>query len=346
LGSSVLSLSCCQGAVMAAQDGLAASEDIAGATAVAVSGKTEKCWHTAKEGDSVILWGGYNQISGLVLRAGAIFNNRYGSFHHDDLIGQTFGLKVRPRKGGAWMALLRSTPELITQSLVHRTQIIYHADISLILTLLDVQPGKVIVEAGTGSGSLSSSFARALRPGGKLHTFEYHEERQRQAAADFERYGFQDVILSKHGDVCSHGFVGVPDATADGIFLDLPAPWQAIPHADRCLIDGGKVCTFSPCIEQIEKTAAELRRNDRYYDVRVFESLAMNWGVKEEPCPKRRQVAQGQRTTSGSLETAAEEPGSLPPPTSWLSYQMPMRSHTSYVLIATKPPCDEPKAVV
>jgi len=330
---------------MAAQDASAASEEGAGNLAVAV-GTAEKCWHTAKEGDYVILWGGYNQISGLVLQAGAIFNNRYGSFHHDDLIGQTFGQKMRPRKGGAWMALLRSTPELITQSLVHRTQIIYHADISLILTLLDVQPGKVIVEAGTGSGSLSSSFARALRPGGKLHTFEYHEERQRQAAADFERYGFQDVIISEHGDVCSCGFVGVPDAIADGIFLDLPAPWQAIPHADRCLIDGGKVCTFSPCIEQIEKTAAELRRNDRYHNVRVFESLAMNWGVKEEPCPKRRQVVQGQGVASGNpeAEAAAEKPGSLPQ-TSWLSYPMPMRSHTSWVLIATKPPRDEPKTV-
>lgn len=292
---------------------------------------------SAKEGDHVILWGGYAQISGLVLQYGAIFNNRFGSFHHDDLIGKPLGHKVRPRKGGAWMVLLRATPELITQSLVHRTQIIYHADISLVLALLDVRPGKVIIEAGTGSGSVSASLVRALRPGGRLHTFEYHEERQRQAAGDFERYGFGDVIVSRRGNVCSDGFSGVPDSSVHAVFLDLPMPWQAIPHADRCLVEGAKVCTFSPCIEQIDKTAVELRREGRYHDLRMFESLAVNWGVKEEACPKKRKVA------PGAVARAEQDPCMPKPPTSWLSYQMPMRSHTSYILVATRAPRDEPR---
>eukprot|EP00971_Amphidinium_carterae_P145812 2889886-Amphidinium_carterae.1 len=48
---------------------------------------------------------------------------------------------------------------------------------------------EVIVEAGTGSGSVSASFARAVRPGGHLHTFEFHEDRQLQAVEDFKRLG-------------------------------------------------------------------------------------------------------------------------------------------------------------
>lgn len=277
----------------------------------------------AAPGENVILWGGYSSIFQLQLQQGQITNNRYGSFHHDDLIGQPYGSKVRPKKGGQWVAMLRPTPELVTQSLAHRTQIIYHADISLILMLLDASPGKVMVEAGTGSGSLSASFVRALRPGGKLHTFEFHEERQALAAADFARQGFLDVVVSRHGDVCANGFPGAPSAGVHGVFLDLPSPWAAIPHADSLLVPGGKICTFSPCIEQIDRTACELRREGRYTDIKMFESLAVNWAVKEDPAAKKRRLEAG-------AEAAA--------PASWLSYQMPMRSHTSYIMVATRAP--------
>merc|ERR1712151_908725 len=91
------------------------------------------------------------------------------------------------------------------------------------------------------------------------------------------------------GDVCKDGFLGAPDDAVDGVFLDLPAPWLAIPHLDRCVVEGGRICCFSPCIEQVDKTAAELRRGGRYCDVRMFETLATNWGVREESKPKKRQ---------------------------------------------------------
>lgn len=60
------------------------------------------------------------------------------------------------------------------------------ADISLILLELDIKPGSVVVEAGTGSGSLSHSIIRALRPNGHLHTFEFHELRSTLAKCEFE----------------------------------------------------------------------------------------------------------------------------------------------------------------
>jgi len=294
----------------------------------------------AVEGDFVILWGSYTQISGVMLKHGAIFNNRYGNFHHDDLIGQRFGSKVNPKNGGGWLALLRSTPELITQSLMHRTQIIYHADISLLMMLLDCRPGKVFVEAGTGSGSVSTSLARGLRPGGRLHTFEFHADRQRLAAEDFKRYGLDDTIISAHGDVCANGFGDSLDGCIDGIFLDLPMPWLAIPHVSRGLKSQGKICTFSPCIEQIDKTAAELRRF-RFRDIRMFETLAVNWAVKTEGPPKRRKVskeATKDTTANKSTENISAFEGDKATTPAWLSYQMPMRGHTGYLMVASKAP--------
>ncbi|CAK9008888.1 unnamed protein product [Durusdinium trenchii] len=307
----------------------------------------------AKEGSFVILWGSYTQVFGVVLKHGEITNNRFGNFHHDEIIGRPFGSKVRSRKGGLWLALLRPSPEFITQSLTHRTQIVYHADISMLRCLLDARPGRILCEAGTGSGSVSASLCRALRPGGRLYTFEFHEERQKQAVADFETYGALDVIVSQHRDVCNEGFGEELHAKVHGIFLDLPAPWLAVPHVTKCLVPGGRLVTFSPCVEQVDKTAVELRRSG-YFDVRMLETLAMNWGVRDAKAKRRRTTAQdNSAATNAEVQDEAQElqeeaaGASTGERTSgksndqWLSYQMPMRSHTGYLLVATRAP-DEP----
>ena len=79
------------------------------------------------------------------------------------------------------LQLLRPTPELWTLALPHRTQILYAADIALILQQLSVRPGSTVVEAGTGSGSFSHAVARTVSPHGRLHSFEFHETRAQKA---------------------------------------------------------------------------------------------------------------------------------------------------------------------
>ena len=77
------------------------------------------------------------------------------------------------------------TPELWSLSLPHRTQIIYTPDSSLIVCQLDLQPGSLVAEAGTGSGSLTHALARAVAPYGHVYTFEFHEQRAKIAAQEF-----------------------------------------------------------------------------------------------------------------------------------------------------------------
>lgn len=57
-------------------------------------------------------------------------------------VGLPFGCRVTakaPSKG--WVFLLRPNPELWTKVLLHRTQILYAADISLTCLMLELQPG-------------------------------------------------------------------------------------------------------------------------------------------------------------------------------------------------------------
>lgn len=47
---------------------------------------------------------------------------------------------------------------------------------------------------GTGSGSLSHSFVRAVKPSGHLHTFDFHEVRCEQAKEEFISHGIGDSV--------------------------------------------------------------------------------------------------------------------------------------------------------
>lgn len=61
-------------------------------------------------------------------------------------------------------------------------------DAAVVTFKLGVQPGSVVVESGTGSGSMSQSLMRAIYPTGHLYTFEYNAARADQAREEFTRY--------------------------------------------------------------------------------------------------------------------------------------------------------------
>ncbi|KAG0635175.1 tRNA methyltransferase complex GCD14 subunit-domain-containing protein [Tuber brumale] len=155
--------------------------------------------------------------------------------------------------------VLAPTAELWTASLPHRTQVVYMPDSSFILHRLQVRPGSVLIEAGAGSGSFTHAGVRAAYNGypdgrngsgigkevrrGKVFSFEFHKERVQKLTDEIERHGLDGLVEIVHRDVCKDGFlvkrmVGEeeeedisPRATA--VFLDLPAPWLALPHLTR-----------------------------------------------------------------------------------------------------------------
>lgn len=140
---------------------------------------------TIQDGDMVIIYLSDQDLRAIVVKAGETLHCKFGTFLHNSMIGAAFGTKVistnlYQNKAG-FIYLLKPNPRLWTLSLKHRTQILYHADISLIVSKLHLCPGKRVVEAGTGSGSLSHALASTIAPNGHLFTFEYHEQRYLEA---------------------------------------------------------------------------------------------------------------------------------------------------------------------
>lgn len=243
-------------------------------------------------GDTVILYIGVSQIYALEVKPTIInkngqgvvnvFQTKYGSIKVMDLVGMKYGSRVSLSKG--WGHVLYPTPELWTITLPHRTQILYTPDISMVLTQLEIGPGSVVCEAGTGSGSLSHAILRAIGPTGKLHTFDFHKERVKVASEEFTRHGFGDRVIGLQRDVCDEGF-GV-EGIADAVFLDLPKPWDALPNAVSAIkTSGGRICSFSPCIEQVARTC-EVLESLGLQELLTLECLAREFQVKTISLPK------------------------------------------------------------
>ncbi|KAJ2790999.1 tRNA (adenine-N(1)-)-methyltransferase catalytic subunit trm61, partial [Coemansia linderi] len=106
-----------------------------------------------EDGDLVVVYLNPGSMLTTTVKAGDMLNNKYGNFRHDDMIGLKYGSMVKSRVGTGFVYLLHPTPALWTQVVPHRTQILYLPDISFISMYLDLKPGKVVLESGTGSGS-------------------------------------------------------------------------------------------------------------------------------------------------------------------------------------------------
>ncbi|VDO06443.1 unnamed protein product [Rodentolepis nana] len=91
----------------------------------------------------------------------------------------------------------------------------------------------------------------------------------------------KDVVSVDQRDVLAEGF---PEAGSthnpDGchaVMIDLPQPWAVIPNLPKCFTaSGGRVCVFSPCIEQIQKSCNSLR-SAGFTQTEVFECVSRNY---------------------------------------------------------------------
>ncbi|TQE02982.1 hypothetical protein C1H46_011346 [Malus baccata] len=230
------------------------------------------------DGDLVIVYEKYDTMKAVEVCAGSVLGNRFGVFKHSDWIGKQFGSKVLSSKGG-FVYLLAPTPELWTLVLSHRTQILYTADISFVIMFLELVPGCLVLESGTGSGSLTTSLARAVAPTGHVYTFDFHEQRAVSAREDFEKTGLSNLVTVGVRDIQGEGFPDEFSGRADSVFLDLPQPWLAIPSAAKMLKQDGVLCSFSPCIEQVQRASETMRSS--FTDIRTFEILLRTYEVRE-----------------------------------------------------------------
>lgn len=233
---------------------------------------------TIKLGDICVIYVSESQRYTLKIEQNGQLQTKFGQVKAEELLNHQYGVRFECKKG--WILPLRLTPELWTQILPHRTQILYQADISMILLQLDIKPGSLVVESGTGSGSLSHSLIRACRPNGFLYTFEVNESRVKDAQIEFNDHGFGHNVNVILRNVCEQGFGEDLVGRVDACMLDLPRTWDAIEHAYKILKPfGSRLCTFSPCIEQVKQNVAKMTEL-KMKDIVTLETLLRPYEVR------------------------------------------------------------------
>ncbi|XP_069697825.1 tRNA (adenine(58)-N(1))-methyltransferase catalytic subunit TRMT61A isoform X2 [Periplaneta americana] len=322
----------------------------------------EKFKDVIEQGDTVILYLSVNNMHAIQVQPKIknkkdewvenVFQTMYGALKVQSLVGKKFGTKVALSRG--WAYVLHPTPELWTLTLPHRTQIIYTPDISMIIFQLEIRPGSVVIESGTGSGSLSHALIRCIKPLGHLYTFDFHEYRVSVVREEFEAHGIGQFVTVEQRDVCQNGFGTELNGKADAVFLDLPHPWEAVPHAAAAIKDsGGRFVSFSPCIEQVQRTCEALSQHG-FMELATTECLQKELQVQtrnmpilqldflkqksvevKDPAAENPEASTSEKQGRGAWKSNSNREMSrfvtgMPPQT--------MTGHTGYLTAATLPP--------
>ena len=208
------------------------------------------------EGDELLLYMDARRTYKVRAEAGKQFHTHKGFIEIGELIGRPYGVTVRSSLGVRFYALRPLIRDRVMKTDRH-TQVLYPKDIGYILFQLGVSSGSRVAEAGTGSGALTMALAEAVRPDGRVYTYEIVEKHMRAARGNIERAGLAPYVEMRVGDITQ----GIPERDLDAVILDMATPWMVVGQAWEALAGSGVFLSFSPTIEQVMKTVEELHRH-------------------------------------------------------------------------------------
>jgi tRNA (adenine57-N1/adenine58-N1)-methyltransferase catalytic subunit len=261
-----------------------------------------KSTHT-QAGDIVQLVGLRHKHFIFPLIVGGTFHTHRGILKHDDLIGLPWGSQVFSHLGSPFFILQPALGDVLID-LPRNTQILYPKDIGFILVTLGIGEGQRVMEAGTGSGSMTIALAYAVGATGKVISYERRPEMQQLARKNLARLGLDSRVDFKLGEIAD-GFV---ETDVDAFFLDVPNPHDYIEQVRAALKPGGFFCSLVPTVNQVSLLLHSLRRQ-KFAFIEVCEVLLRYY--KPEPNrlrPTDRMVAHTGFLTFGRRIELADDP--------------------------------------
>ncbi len=211
----------------------------------------------AQVGDLVQLVSPSNKVFIFKLVSGAELHTHRGIVYHDELIGQLWGSQVRSHIGSIYFLLPPSLSDILRET-KRNTQIMYPKDIGFILVTMGIGPGSHVIEAGTGSGALTTALAWVVGPQGRVYSYDQRQETQNLARKNLEQSNLLERVDLKLKDIS----LGFDEENVDALFLDVPNPYDFLGQVRRSLKPGGYFGTILPTTNQVSRLLAALYQFD------------------------------------------------------------------------------------
>lgn len=227
----------------------------------------------------------------ITLRRGQQLHTHLGIFAHDQLIGQPWGGLAHSSLDQPGLILEPALSDLMTH-IKRGTQIIYPKDAAYIVQRLNLRAGSRVVEAGTGSGVLTTALAWAVAPLGKVYTYEVRPDTYQLARRNLERVGLLPYVDMALGSIDS----GFRQQEVDALFLDVRTPWDFLGAARAALKPGGFFAGLLPTTNQVSDLLSGLDQHG-FADVAVEELLLRAY----KPIPERLRPDENMNGHTGYL---------------------------------------------
>ncbi|OFS17558.1 tRNA (adenine-N1)-methyltransferase [Corynebacterium sp. HMSC27B11] len=230
-------------------------------------------------GDRVQLTDAKRRHFSITLTPGESFFTHKGEIRHDDIIGADEGTVVESSVGGEYLCFRHLLVDQVL-SMPRGAAVIYPKDAAQILVEGDIFPGATVLEAGAGSGAMSSWLLRAVGEHGKVISYEV-----RQDHLDYAVNNVHNIMGGepKNWDV---RLGDVKEATresvgeVDRVLLDMLEPWEVLETVRDVLVPGGVFMTYVATVPQLMKVMEGIRELGCFTEPRAWESLVREWKVE------------------------------------------------------------------
>jgi tRNA (adenine57-N1/adenine58-N1)-methyltransferase len=181
------------------------------------------------------------------------------------MIGRPYGSEIKSSLDYTFWILKPTTHDLIMHS-ARLTQIMYPKDIGFIILKLGLSSGSRVLEVGTGSGAMTVAAAMGVRPTGHIDTYEARNEFADIAERNLKRSSLAEYVTIHRANASA----GIEGTDYDAGIIDVGDPWPIIPLVHKALSGGSPIASFSPTVNQVEKSTEALAEGG-FVNIQTFE---------------------------------------------------------------------------
>jgi tRNA (adenine57-N1/adenine58-N1)-methyltransferase len=191
------------------------------------------------------------------------------------IIGLDYGTTVRTSEGKIIHLVEPTIHDFIMKS-ERRTQIIYPKDLGFIVARTGMKNGSKVLEIGTGSGALTTFLASIVKPSGHVYTYDINPDFLEIAKRNLEKAAMTAYVTTHLFDPHQ----GLEVESVDAAIVDLGDPWSMVAQVYHVLKPSGAFVAICPTMNQLEKSATELKQNN-FIDVDCVELMIRNIEARE-----------------------------------------------------------------